>query len=174
MRLHTLNFRWASIFTPGTRIYDSLLMKPKRLSVGMHLLPCCIFAAIFELELQSSHSSLDNRLHCLVGDDLFFIRQPLLHRRSVAKRWLFHCYFYGKCSDKSSILSCHSFRPLLLGHATLTELNHPYFLRVPNVRTKFYQESFSLRTTTTTTTTTHWRECFSEHWNLDPLPHQVS
>lgn len=85
---------------------------------------------------QSSQSRDQNTLRHLVGNGVFHSAASF---PKVTSPSLIYRYFYSKRSDEP--------RPLVppvqilivkIRHATSTELNRPYFFRIPNLRRKFY------------------------------------
>lgn len=74
--------------------------------------------------------------------DLSF-QHPLSHRCNVANRSLFYLYFHGKCSDDfHCLITIVSYFTHETRDSTSTELNHPHFPRVTNVRIKFHTNCF--------------------------------
>ena len=89
---------------------------------------------------------LQNRMKGLVGYDLFSTLQSLSHWRNVANLSLFYRYYFGKCAKE-----LHDLVPKRQEFARNTRYDdssckHPEFLRIPNIRRKFHEQSFFPRT----------------------------
>ena len=133
---------------------------------------CC---HLWDGSSQHSLSSLDriqNRMHGLVGDELFASLQTLSHRRNVASLALFYRYFHGKCSDE-----LHSLVPkerLFLRSTRFAETSqsHPHFLAIPESRRVFHSKSFFLRVAVL------WNSlppsCFTADYDLGRFKTQVN
>lgn len=68
------------------------------------------------------------------------------HRCNVANRPLFYRYFHGKCTDDFHyLITIVSYFIHKLRNSTSTEINHPHFPRVTNVRIKFHTNCIFLK-----------------------------
>lgn len=115
------------------------------------LLPCFIFirldqkwniAAISWLQLHGSHfqAKIEFKiLHSFVKEDLFFTLQPLSRQTKVALQ----SYLLFLWSDKliSLIPPVETFT-VRIYYVTSIQLNHLYFLHIPNVKRKYHSGSF--------------------------------
>lgn len=95
-------------------------------------------------------------------EELFSILQPLSFRCNVTYLSLLCHYFHDKCSDE--LFFFWGFIPRTC-FATSTELTHPCFPRVPNLRRKFHSDSFFPMTATLLARFPC--VCFPKHFNID-------
>ena len=78
----------------------------------------------------------------LVDEELFSSLQPLSHRSNVASLSLFYRYYYGDCSAE-----LHELVPKHRDFSRVTRFakqagEHPHYLRLPKIKSKFYLDSF--------------------------------